>query len=100
MKVVFSPAAEADLIDIALYIAADNPTRAFSFVAELEATSQRLGDAFSIGRARPELGEGVRVLSHGNYLIFYRQADDALRIERILHGARDITADDFGLADD
>lgn len=95
MKVVFSPAAEADLMDIALYIAEDNPTRALSFVAELEATSARLGDAPGIGRARPELGEGVRVLPHGNYLIFYRQGDDALRIERILHGARDITAADL-----
>jgi toxin ParE1/3/4 len=86
-------------MDIALYIAEDNPTRALSFVADLEATSERLGDAVGIGRARPELGDGVRALPHGNYLIFYRRAEDALRIERILHGARDITEADFGPID-
>ena len=37
MKVNFSPAAQTDLLDIALYIAQDNPKRALSFVDELEA---------------------------------------------------------------
>ncbi len=62
----------------------------------MEATSERQGDAVGIGRARPALGDRVRVLLHCNYLIFYRRADDAPRIERIRDGARDISADDFG----
>ena len=37
MKVVFSPAAKDDLMEIAIYIAQDNPARALSFVDELEA---------------------------------------------------------------
>jgi toxin ParE1/3/4 len=44
---------------------------------------------------RPELGDGVRVLPHGRYLIFYREVIKGLRIERIMHGARDIGGDDF-----
>ena len=35
MKVSLTPAARADLRDIALYIAQENPTRALSFVDEL-----------------------------------------------------------------
>ena len=48
-----------------------------------------------MGRARPDLGDGIRLMPHGNYLIFYSVHDDAVRIERVMHGARDITADDF-----
>ena len=95
MKLDFSPAAREDLIDIAAYIAQDNPARASSFVDELEDRCAALADAPGIGTARPELGEGLRVLPHGRYLIFYRQSPQRLRIERILHGARDIDGDEF-----
>jgi len=95
MKVSFSPAAQDDLLDIALYIAQDNPARAGTFVDDLEAKCNLLGKASGIGTAKPELGQGVKMLPHGNYLIFYREQDSQLRIERILHGARDIDGDDF-----
>ena len=36
MKVVFSPAANDDLMEIALFIAQDNTKRALTFVDELE----------------------------------------------------------------
>jgi plasmid stabilization system protein ParE len=35
------------------------------------------------------------MLPHGNYLIFYRDHERGLRIERVLHAARDIGGDDF-----
>lgn len=99
MTVRFSPAAQADLMDIALFIAQDNPTRALTFVDELENKCDTLGGAPGIGTARPELGAGIRVLPHGRYLIFYREANSALRIERILHSARDIGDADFETED-
>lgn len=37
MKLVFSPKAAEDLEEIGDYIARDNPQRALSFVAEIEA---------------------------------------------------------------
>ena len=97
MKVAFSPAANLDLTDIADYIARDSPARALSFVAELEVKCLRLGQATGIGTARPELGEGIRMFPNGRYLIFYREQDGLVRIERIIHGARDIDGDDFEL---
>lgn len=39
---------------------------------------------------RPELGEGVRMVVFGDYLIFYRESRSRVIIERVLHGARDI----------
>lgn len=59
----------------------------------------KLGHAPSIGTARPELGEGVRMLPHGRCLIFYREHETTLRIERVKHSARDIAGDDFELDD-
>ena len=43
MSVVFSPAARDDLVEIALFIAEDNPKRALSFVDELEDKGQVVG---------------------------------------------------------
>ena len=95
MRVVTSPAADADLEEIATYIAQDNPTRARSYVLELRTKSQQLGDTPGMGRMRPDIREGIRVFPHGNYLIFYTVHDDLVRIERFMHGARDIGVDDF-----
>jgi len=95
VTVTFSPAAKDDLIEIALFIAEDNPTRALTFVDELEDKCRALGASPGIGTSRPELGDGVTVMPHGRYLIFYREAGRAVRIERILHSARDIGNEDF-----
>jgi toxin ParE1/3/4 len=95
MTVTFSPAANHDLMDIASYIAQDNPGRALSFVDELEDSCHRLDVSPGIGTARPELGDGIRLWPHGNYLIFYRAGSLGIRIERIMHGARDVGANDL-----
>ena len=96
MTVVFSPAANDDLMEIAVFIAQDNPKRALSFIDELEDKCQLLGISPGIGTQRPELGAGVRMLPHGRYIIFYREAEPGIRIERILHSSRDIGGSDFG----
>lgn len=95
MKVQFSPAAGEDLIEIAIFIAQDNPARALTFVDELEGKCNGLGQAPGIGTKRPELGRGIRMLPHGRYLIFYREVGGALRIERNIHSARDVTSSDI-----
>jgi toxin ParE1/3/4 len=94
-RVVLSPQTERDLEEIGDYIARDNPRRAVTFIAEVKSKCLSLGHAPGIGAPRPELGEGVRMLPHGRYLIFYRAHDAMIRIERVMHGARDIGSDDF-----
>jgi toxin ParE1/3/4 len=54
MRLEFSHAAQADLVEIALFIARDNPPRALTFVDELEASCAKLLDYPLSGVARPE----------------------------------------------
>ncbi|MBL0352103.1 MAG: type II toxin-antitoxin system RelE/ParE family toxin [Verrucomicrobia bacterium] len=90
MRLVFSTESQSDLLEIAAFIARDNPARARSFVDELEADCARLVDHPGIGAPRPDLREGLRMLTHGRYLIFYRAEPNVVRIERVLHGARNL----------
>ena len=92
MRLAFTPLAEQDLEAIADYIAADNPTRALSFVRELRGQCQRITLNPSAYRLRPELGDGMRSFAHGRYVIFFECGADAVLIVRILHGARDLPA--------
>jgi toxin ParE1/3/4 len=95
LKLTFSPAAQEDLMEIAEYIAQDNPARALSFADELESKCEALAREPGISTARPDLGEGIRLLPHGRYLLFCRQTQQSLRIERIMHSARGIGGGDF-----
>lgn len=42
------------------------------------------------GQARPELGPGLRSLSHRPHRILYRVEGDTVIIDRIIHQARDV----------
>ena len=90
MKVAFSPRAAQDIEEIGDYIFSDNPQAAVKFVTDLRARCARLADAPLGGLARPELGECIRSVPFGRYVIFYAPLPYEIRIERVLHGARDI----------
>lgn len=90
MAVKFRDRAEADLVAIADYIAADNPRRAISFVDELIDRCLAIADNPLAPRERPEIGPGVRIVVYGKYLLIYRTVDDEVLILRIVHGARKV----------
>lgn len=94
MTVVFSPAAEQDLEEIGDYIARDDPIRALSFVGEMRERCRNMAATPEAAPLREDILPGVRMIVHGNYLIFYRfnEHRHEVRIERILHGARDLHA--------
>ena len=95
-RLLLSARAAADLDDIAAYIARDNPVRAASFVAELDAACRMIAATPGLYPARPDLAPGLRMALHGRYVVFYRERpaegaeEGAVRIERVLHGARDL----------
>ena len=93
--VILSAQAEADLVDISLYIARDNPVRAMTFVDEIEAKAMTLADTPMKGAARDDLNPGIRLLVHGAYGVYYRVTNENIRILRVLHSARDLSVDDF-----
>jgi toxin ParE1/3/4 len=90
VKLLLRPAAEQDLRQIAEFIAQDNARRAASYIRELREELQNLLRAPLGFALQPSLGPGVRRLTYGNYLIFYRVQQDVISVLRILHGARNL----------
>ena len=85
-----SDAARADLEEIWIFIARDNPDAADRYVRAVVSTFPKLASMPYLGRQRKELLPAVRSFPVGNYVIFYRPIDDGVEIVRILHGARDL----------
>ena len=94
-RLIYLPATSADLESITLYIAADNPARATTFVEELRATAAQTIERPRSFPARDDLVPGLRGSRHGRYLIFVIGAGDEIHIVRVLHGERDL-ATTFG----
>ncbi|MBA1140910.1 type II toxin-antitoxin system RelE/ParE family toxin [Mesorhizobium neociceri] len=92
MAVIFAPAAAQDVEEIGDYIHAENPAAARRFIIALRERCGRIADAPRGGVPRPTLRPGLRSIAFQRYVIFYTAEGDEVRIERILHGARDIMA--------
>jgi toxin ParE1/3/4 len=92
MRVLFSALVEGDLEATGDYIAADNPARAVSFVRQLKALCLKLGENPLRYRLHPEIGPAMRLVAMGRYVILYRIVGEAVRVERVVHGARDLPA--------
>jgi toxin ParE1/3/4 len=82
--------AEEDLLAIAEYIAADNPTAAVNWLDRIEEALALLASQPYLGEAVNHIRPGLRRMSHGNYLLFYEPTDDGIVLVRVLHGARGI----------
>ena len=91
-RLIITPLAETDIEAIGDYIAEDNPDRAFSFTIELRGQCQKIALSPQAYRLRRELGDDIRSCAHGNYVIFFRHDEKDVRILRILHGARNVSA--------
>jgi toxin ParE1/3/4 len=92
MRVVLTEQAEADLEAIGDYIAAESPLGAMAFIRQIREQCERISRAPYAYAARPQLGAGIRLCPHGNYLILFSAAEEEVLIVRIVHGARDIVA--------
>jgi plasmid stabilization system protein ParE len=88
--VVVTAEAEADLEQIATYIAEQSVASALSFVQELQEKCESLAHA---PRGYPLVPRyehlGIRRRPFGNYLNFYRVAAEIIEVVHILHGAGD-----------
>lgn len=87
---VYTDAAERDLTQIALHIAADDPRAARRFVERNRQHCAHLVRFPNMGRHRRDINSGIRALAHGSYVIYYLRIDDVdeVRILRIWHGRR------------
>jgi len=96
MQVVITQKAREDLIGIGDYIAKDNMAAAAGFVLKLKNRCESIALAPQGYRSRPEFGPDMRSVVMQSYIIFYKLAEDRIRIMRIVHGSQDFSDIDFG----
>jgi len=114
MEIIFSKEAEADVINIVHYISENNPVVAAEvfdkvwYTCELLASMPKMGTPIDSLLNTSELGEEIQevlnaeplleglrrfpVTKFRKLLVFYNTKEDALHVERVLHGSRDMPA--------
>ena len=94
-KVFKSARALLDLDEIWLYVAPDNIKAADGLIDAIGQTAQLLAQRPLMGRAHPELAAGLRSFPVGRHVVFYLPHPEGVELVRVLHGARDISDDEF-----
>ena len=82
--------ANGDLVEIWLYVAAENPQAADRLLATIDAKCEMLAKFPEMGQRCDELAPSLRCFSAGNYVIFFRPVDAGIEVIRVVSGARDI----------
>lgn len=99
-KIVFSPEAKNDLIEVGDYIAFQlrNKSAARDLMRRFRKTASSLAQFPESGTPIHFAGPSIayRYLICGNYLIFYHQTEKIVHIDRILYGRRDYMSILFG----
>ena len=90
MSYRLAPRAIADLEEIAVYIASENPQAASRLLVAIERRFQQLVGQPYFGVARDDIAPGIRHLVAGRYLALYRVTDNGVEILRVLHGRRHV----------
>lgn len=88
-RVSFTSYAMQDLGEIYRYIAQDTIEAADKHSQRLQARWRALLDQPRIGTKRDDVEPGLRSVSEGNYVIYYRILSTGIEIVRVLHGSRD-----------
>lgn len=95
-RIRFTRSAETDLLELWLALAEENLVAADKSLDLIQSTVSLLGSQPEMGRARPELADGLRSIpTRTPYLIFYLSDAGGLLVVRVLHHARDIDANYF-----
>ena len=90
MQLEVSPQAARDVKKIAKYIAKDKPLAALRWAERIENEFVTiLKSPFSFPLAHLSR-LGFRKCNVGQYVIFFRTLGDTVRIERVIHGMRDL----------
>jgi plasmid stabilization system protein ParE len=90
MRLSLSPCVPADLEEIVDYIAQDSPRNAARLLRLLRTRMKEIAKQPQIYRLRPEIGTEARLATVGNYVILFRIRQNAVRVERVVHGSRDL----------
>jgi toxin ParE1/3/4 len=92
-RIIFAPAANADLEAIRQWIAAEGVAARCRDVRNAAGQPMlEAGRHATPGPTAPEYGEHLRSVAFGSYVILYEVEPEQITILRIVHGARDLTA--------
>ena len=92
-ELVFAPAALADLDEIFWFIAADNPRRARSYVAEIEQACRNLCSMPNMGVKRHDLRPGLHMLALWRRIVIaYQLPENQVDILRVFSAGQDYEA--------
>lgn len=87
----FARSAQTDLLEAWIFIAEENPDAANHVLDAIEREASILATQPLMGRARPELAEGVRSWPTSTpYILYYTVVADGIVVLRALHHARDV----------
>lgn len=89
------PRAAEDLLDLWSYIAQDDMDAADRMLDRIEAKLHLVAQHPLMGRGRPELAEGLRSVTLGNSVLFYRPIPDGIALVRVLSRYRDLDTTEF-----
>jgi toxin ParE1/3/4 len=82
--------AAEDMDSIWLFIAEDNIDAAYRMMENLTRRFKSIAEMPDAGRNRSDLAPGLRSHLAGSYIIFYHNTQEAVIIDRVIHGARDL----------
>jgi toxin ParE1/3/4 len=94
-RILRTGASLTDLDRIYDYVSASSPQNADVLIRDFECALLLLADTPNIGKARPELSEGLRSWPVHRFIIFYTPSEDAVIVIRVLHAAMDISTQHF-----
>jgi toxin ParE1/3/4 len=97
VELLWTPRAEADLLEIYTFVAMDNPAAADRLLEKLESRVDLLSHHPRLCQRRPEIRLSLRALTEWPYLILYEIHPDidegpvtSVEIVRIVDGRRDL----------
>lgn len=94
---IYSEVSLQDCESILETISRDKPQAAILFVEQVLRQCEILAQAPELGEARKHLHPDLRLFCFRNYGIYYRNLSNQVRIERVWHGALNVTAKNFDL---
>ena len=87
-RVIRTAQAREDVLDIWLFVAADNVTAADHLIVRLDGVVRLLAEQPRLGSPQDKFRVGLRCIAVERYLIFYEPLNDGICVLRILHSAR------------
>jgi toxin ParE1/3/4 len=90
-RIVRTPRAAQDLLEIWTWIAVADPAAADRMLDLIEEKLTLLAENPSIGPARPDIAAGLRLFPVRRYIVLYQAHPDGIEVVRVVHGMRDQT---------